>query len=331
MPEQTAASTMSNPTVDNSDPYKFLNLASNPDGTITRLTKFPSSPATCDPNLPTPFFTKDVPINQSNNTWVRIFLPRHLLDHSSATPPPKLPLVVYFHGGGFIQLSAASTIMDDFYVNLATQVPVIIASVEYRLAPEHRLPAAYEDAVEALHFIETAPDHWLRDYADLWNCYLMGSSAGGNIAYHAGLRAAAEADDFHRLKIRGLILHQPFFNGAQRSRSESRLENNPTLPLSSSDLMWELSLPVGVDRDHEYSNPMVGDGLSERLDQLKAAGFRVLVAGSDGDLLIDRQMEVAKMLKENGVEVVEHFVEGGYHGVVDKDLFAVVKSFTSSS
>ncbi|KAM2165384.1 hypothetical protein ACFX1R_039540 [Malus domestica] len=89
MQEQTAASTISNPTVYNSDPYKSLKLVSNPDGTITRLAKFPDSLATYDPNLPTPVFTKDVLINQSNNTWVRIFLPRHLLDHSFKPCPPS--------------------------------------------------------------------------------------------------------------------------------------------------------------------------------------------------------------------------------------------------
>lgn len=331
MADQMAASD-SNPSV---DPYHHLQIAPNPDGTITRLAEYPNSPPTCDSNLPTPVLSKDIPINQSNNTWVRLFLPRHVLDQSpspTATPTTKLPLVVFFHGGGFIILSAGSTIFHDFCVNLAIDVPVVIASVEYRLAPDHRLPAAYDDAMEALHWIKTAQDDWLTDYADLSNCFLMGSSAGGNIAYHAGLRAVVGVNHLNPLQIRGLILQQPFFGGTQRSGSELRMANDPVLPLSCCDLMWDLSLPPGFDRDHEYCNPTVGGG-SKHLDEIKALGWRVLVTGCDGDPLMDRQIALVKMLEEKGVQVVGRFIQGGCHGVEDvelskaHELFVVFKSF----
>ncbi|CAB4301773.1 unnamed protein product [Prunus armeniaca] len=300
-------------TVDN---YQRLQIAPNPDGNITRLAKFPESPPTSDPKLPTPVLSKDIPINESKKTWVRIYL-----------PPPRT--------GSFLLLqvtSRPSTIFHDYCVGFATDVPVIIASVEYRLAPEHRLPAAYEDATEALHWIKTTPDDWLRDHADLSNTFLMGISAGGNIAYHAALHA--DVDRLHPLKIHGLILQQPFFSGTQRTGSELRLANNHAFPLSCSDLMWDLSLPTGASRDHEYCNPTVRDGC-KKLDRM-AVGWRVLVTGWDGDPLIDRQIEVAKMLEENGVHVVCHFAEGGYHGIdifdasKGKALFVVVKNFIFS-
>lgn len=174
----------------NKDPYKQLNLILNPNGTVTRPNKPPESPPAPDPTLPNLVLSKDLPINQSKGTWTRVYLPRKALDHTS-----KLPLVIFFHGGGFIFLSAASTIFHDFCFNMANDVVAVVASVEYRLAPEHRLPAAYEDAVEALHWIISNQDDWLRRYVDYSNVYLMGSSAGGNIAYNAGLRAATLNDD----------------------------------------------------------------------------------------------------------------------------------------
>lgn len=76
-------------------------------------------------------------------------------------------------------------------------------SVEYRLAPEHRLPAASDDAIEATHFIKNS-EVWFKEHADYSSCYVMGKSAGGNIAKHAGLRVA-HFDDFEPLKIKGLI------------------------------------------------------------------------------------------------------------------------------
>ena len=292
-------------------PYQLLQIVRNPDGTITRALDIPETPPTSDPSLPISVLSKDIPINQSNNTWVRIYLPREGLDSSSHL---KLPLVVYCHGGGFILSSAASSTVHDHCVRLANELRVIIASVEYRLAPEHRLPAAYDDAVEALYRIKTTQDDWLTKHADFSNCFIMGMSAGGNIAYHAGLRVAAEADRLGPLNIKGLILQQPFFGGTQRSESELRLVDDPKLPLCVTDLMWELSLPIGVDRDHEYCNPTVGGG-SKLLEKIRLLGWKVLVTGCDGDHLFDHQVKLAKLLEEHGVHVVGHFGVGGCHGV----------------
>ncbi|KAK8655995.1 hypothetical protein V6N13_108557 [Hibiscus sabdariffa] len=162
------------------------------------------------------------PFKQHMGTYIST---RELLDRSSSPNNNKLPLVVYFHGGGFILLSTNMGIFHTSCCNLANTVPVVVVSVEYHLAPEHRLPAAYEDGVEALHWIKMSEEEWLREYVDFSNCFLMGSSAGGNIAYHVGLRAAGVVQELQPLKIKGLVLHQPFFGGKQRSASELRFMN----------------------------------------------------------------------------------------------------------
>lgn len=311
------------------DPYKQLNLILNPNGTVTRPNKPPQSPPSPDPTLPILVLSKDLPINQSKSTWARIYLPRKALDQTS-----KLPLLVFFHGGGFIFLSAASTIFHDFCFNMANDVAAVVVSIEYRLAPEHRLPAAYDDAVEALHWIRTnRADDWLTKYVDYSNVFLMGSSAGGNIAYNAGLRVAAGDDQVYKM-INGLILVQPFFGGTYRTGSELRLANDPYLSLCTNDMLWKLALPVGVDRDHEYCNPTVGDG-PERLEKIIRLRWWVLVTGCGGDPLADRQMELVRLMEKKSVSVVGHFTTGDYHGVQDseplkaKELYGVIKSFIS--
>ncbi|KAK3040143.1 hypothetical protein RJ639_027869, partial [Escallonia herrerae] len=316
------------------DPYAYIGMVRNPDGSVTRNPlRIPNTPATYDPTLPSPAFTKDIPINQSSNTWLRIFLPRETHDSPS---PAKLPLVVYYHGGGFVLCSAASSMFHDFCTTAAVEIPAVIVSVEYRLAPEHRLPAAYDDCLEALHWLASSNDEWLTKYADFSSCFLMGSSAGGNIAYHVGLRAAKCVDDLTRLKIEGLILHHAYFGGASRTQSETRLAINKTLPLRVNDLMWELGLPVGVDRDHEYCNPTVGGGPSGIWDEIRVLGWRVLVIGCDGDPLIDRQVELVKALEGKGVNVVGKFGEGDYHGVEIMEpakagpLCVVIKEFITA-
>lgn len=291
-------------------PTNQFGIVRNPEGTYTRLFQVPCTAATPDDDGHSPVLSKDIPVNPKNQTWIRIFLPRRLIDSSF---DKKLPVVFYFHGGGFVFMSPASSMIHDFCVKMAAQLLVVVVSVEYRLAPEHRLPAAYDDAVEALLCIKNTKEIWLSEYADLSNCFVMGSSAGGNIAYHAGLRAAEIVDDLEPLNIRGLILQQPFFGGSGRTESDLRLGNGPVLTLSGSDHMWELSLPVDADRDHEYCNPTVGGG-SEKLGRVRVLGWRVLICGVYGDHLIDRQMDLARMLKEKGVRTEVYFEEG-YHGM----------------
>ncbi|MED6182754.1 hypothetical protein PIB30_031632 [Stylosanthes scabra] len=318
----------------NKNPYEQLNLVLNEDGTVTRGPMPPESPPAPDPSLPTKVLSKDLTINKSKGTWARIYLPRETLDRNS-----KFPLLLFFHGGGFIYLNPAITIFHEFCFNLANDVVAVVASIDYRHAPEHRLPAAYEDAMETLHWMKTnqEEDDWLRYYADLDNVFLMGSSAGGNIAYHAGLRVAAAGGgyDLGIPKIQGLILVQPFFSGVQMTGSEMRLADDPHLPLCDNYAKWNLSLPVGADRDHEYCNPTAGDG-PKKIEMIGRVGLRVLVSGCDGDPLADRQMELTRVMEMKGVKVVGYFTAGDYHGAQvqepsnAKQLYKVVKSFIST-
>lgn len=294
----------------NIDPYKYLHIVRDPDGSITRHYEFPTTTTASEPYPFTPVLTKDVPINPQHGTYVRMYRP--------SVPSPaasKLPLVVYFHGGGFILVSAASSLSHDFCSQMAIALPAVVISVDYRLAPEHRLPAAYDDAMEALHWIKRQEEPWVRDFGDVSSCFLMGSSAGGNIVYHAGLRAAGGVD-LEPLRIRGLVLHQPFFGGTRRTASEIRLIEDPILPLSVTDMMWDLSLPVDADRDHEYCNPAeAAGGPFDRFGKIKDLGWRILVTASGEDPLVDRQVAVMEMLEREGVAVERFSAEGDCHGV----------------
>ncbi|KAK6155789.1 hypothetical protein DH2020_010037 [Rehmannia glutinosa] len=230
----------------------FLNITVNPDGTVKRDPEARNPPIS-DPNSTSSVLSKDVILDPNKKTWIRLYVPK------MATPPPtaKLPLIFYYHGGGFIFCNADTSIYDVFCKGLVEKLGAMVISLDYRLAPEHRLPAAYEDAADVFLWVKTAGDEWVTRFADLENCFLCGTSAGANLAYHAGLRFAAMAGGLEKLKIRGLILHHPYFSGSKRTGSEQKLADDPLLPLYAIDRMFDLSLPEGVvDHDHEYSNPL---------------------------------------------------------------------------
>ncbi|CAA2984491.1 probable carboxylesterase 120 [Olea europaea subsp. europaea] len=312
------------PVIDN----PLLNIKVNPDGSLKRDPE-PRNPANPDPNVAGAVLSKDLPLDANKKTWLRLYIPRQVKIHPSSSS--KLPVIIYYHGGGFVFYNADSAFIDVFCKGLVEKVGVMVISLDYRLAPEHRLPAAYEDAMDGLYWIKTVKDKWLSQYADLNNCFLCGTSAGGNLAYHAGLMAAAAGMELRPMNINGLILHHPYFSGTKRTGSEERLKNDPFLPLYSIDQMFDLSLPEGADHDHEYCNPLVNGG-SKNIDLMKSMGWRVLVTGCFDDPLMDAGLECANMLEGKGMQTVKFFTDG-YHAMEVYDasmsgpLYDAIKDF----
>ncbi|KAL6859196.1 hypothetical protein ACP4OV_018198 [Aristida adscensionis] len=302
----------------------FMQIAVHPDGTITRP-PVPTVPAV-PPGGGGTVVSRDVPLDASLGTSLRLYLPG--VAREGEPPSSRLPVILYFHGGGFVIFSAATVFYHASCEAMAAAVPAIVASLEYRLAPEHRLPAAYDDAVAAVRWLrDAAPgDPWVAAHGDLSRCFVMGSSSGGNMAFHAGLRTRGL--DLAPAAVRGLLLHQPYLGGVERTPSEAKSEDDAMLPLEANDTLWDLALPAGADRDHEFSNPV------KSLPPAAAAGLpRCLVTGHDGDPLIDRQREFIGWLRESSVEVVDETGFRGFHAVElfvpDKaeELFAAVREF----
>ncbi|CAL5071499.1 unnamed protein product [Urochloa decumbens] len=245
----------------------------------------------------------DVDVDTSRGLWARAFSP-------AAPPPPEasasLPVLVYFHGGAFALLSAASPAYDAMCRRLCRELRAVVVSVNYRLAPEHRCPTAYDDGVDVLRHLATAglPDN-LGIPVDLSRCFLAGDSAGGNIAHHVARlwTTAASSAAANPIRLAGVILVQPYFGGEERTKAEERMDGKvPVVTKRGSDWAWRAFLPEGADRDHPAAHVTDENaGLAE--------GFppaMVVVGGLDP--LQDWQRRYADVLRRKGkaVRVVEY-------------------------
>uniref|UniRef100_A0ACD5YRM6 Uncharacterized protein n=1 Tax=Avena sativa TaxID=4498 RepID=A0ACD5YRM6_AVESA len=221
----------------------------------------------------------------SEHLRVRLFFPAASEGSSS-----QLPVVVYFHGGGFVFHSAATAQFDALCRRLASSIPAVVASVDYRLAPEHRCPAAYDDGEAALRWA-------LAGAGGALPCppaavFVVGDSAGGNVAHHVAARL--------RGSVAGLVLLQPFFGGEAPTASERRLRDAPFGAPERLAWLWRAFLPPGATRDHEAADVPAAVRRGGEREWRAFPPTLVCVGGWDAHQ--DRQREYADALRAAGAE-----------------------------
>jgi len=252
----------------------------------------------------------DVTIDASSGLWARVFSP----PASSAGEAP-LPVVVYFHGGGFALFSAASRPYDNLCRRLCRGVGAVVVSVNYRLVPEHRYPAAYDDGVAALRYLDSIalPGGLAPVPVDLSSCFLAGDSSGGNMVHHVAQRwasmSATSSSPPPRLRLAGAVLIQPFFGGEERTGAELAFDKAcRILTVARADRYWREFLPEGTTRDHPAAR-VCGDGA-----ELAEAFPPAMVAVGGFDLLKDWHARYVETLRRKGraVSMVEY--PDAFHG-----------------
>ncbi|OMP01116.1 Alpha/beta hydrolase-3, partial [Corchorus olitorius] len=230
----------------------------------------------------------DVSLDVSRNLWFRVYSPSN---------SQLLPVLIFFHGGGFSFLSTASLGYDMLCRNFAFKLPAIVVSVNYRLAPEHRYPSQYNDGFDVVKFLDENATV-LPQNADLSRCFLAGDSAGANLAHHVAVRACKT--ELRTMKVIGLVSLQPFFGGEERTKSEAQLVAPSSLLVSvpRTDWCWKAFLPKGSNRDHAAAN--VSGPNAEDIAGLDFPATMVVVGGFDP--LKDWQKRYYEWLRKSGKE-----------------------------
>ncbi|KAF9587873.1 hypothetical protein IFM89_006127 [Coptis chinensis] len=255
------------------------------DGRQERLREDVFVAASVDPS--TGVSSKDVVIQPETGLSARMYLPKR------ANPATKLPLVIYFHGGGFCIESAFCPTYHNYLNLLVSKANVVAVSVDYRRAPEHPLPVAYEDSWTALKWVFSHPDEeWLTKYADYNRVYMAGDSAGGNISHNMAVRAHIEPNNF---KFKGIVLAHPYFIGSTPLASEGDMDLLGKL--------WLAVYPTTSGLDDPLVNPLKDPNFS------KVACKRVLVCVAGLDVLVHRGKHYHENLGKCGWEGVLEFTE----------------------
>ncbi|KAL6880187.1 hypothetical protein ACP4OV_011752 [Aristida adscensionis] len=282
------------------------------DGTVRRSAE-PGLPAADAPEDDCGVEWKDVTWQPEHDLNARLYRPRHL----GAANDARLPAVAYFHGGGFCLGSGRWPGTHAWCLRLAAELPAVVLSFDYRLAPEHRLPAAQEDGAAALRWLRAraAADPWLAEAADLARVFVAGDSAGGNIAHHVAARFGRTGLS-PPVRLRGHVLITPAMSGEARTRGELECPADAALTTEMCDRFSRLALPAGATRDHPALSPAGPQAPS--LEAVEVAP--VLVVAAERDVLRERNAHYARRMREEWGKDVEYVELAGVgHGFLRAD------------
>jgi acetyl esterase len=249
----------------------------------------------------------DVPMRDGASIRVRLY---HPVEPQWATPAPAL---VYYHGGGFTVGSVNTH--DAICRMFARDAQCVVMSVDYRLAPEHKFPAAVDDAFDALQWLHA---NALVYGVDANRIAVGGDSAGGTLATVCAVLARDAG-----IPLALQLLIYPGTTGHQQTDSHERLSDGYLLSGDTIQWFFEQYLREPADRNDWRFAPLDGT--------LGAPSFHGVapawIATAEYDPLSDEGEGYARKLREAGNAVAftcyagmihEFFKMGGYvPGVTD--------------
>jgi acetyl esterase len=208
------------------------------------------------------------------------------------------PVLVYYHGGGWVILNLDSH--DSLCRALASGAGCVTISVDYRLAPEHKFPAAPDDCLAALRW---AAANAIEISGDPARIAVGGDSAGGNLATVVALLAR----DAGGPPLAGQLLLYPVTDH-YRVDLPSYAENAEGYFLTMDDMVWFW--------DHYLSS--ADEAIDPRASPLRAADLGglppALVITAEYDPLRDEGEAYAQRLREAGVPTTHTRYAGAIHG-----------------
>jgi acetyl esterase len=209
---------------------------------------------------------------------------------------PALPVVVFFHGGGWVLCDLESH--DAMCRRMANTSGCIVVATDYRLAPEHRYPTAADDCYAALVWAAANAPSFGGDPTRL---AIFGDSAGGNLA----AVVAQMARDKGMPTLRLQILAYPVIDARCDSHSHRNIGRDYMLWTEEVQWCWQQYLSEAADGDEPYASPIRASSL---------AGLApALVMTPEFDPLRDEGEAYARALEAAGVPTKLERYDGMFH------------------
>uniref|UniRef100_A0A0D9V955 Alpha/beta hydrolase fold-3 domain-containing protein n=1 Tax=Leersia perrieri TaxID=77586 RepID=A0A0D9V955_9ORYZ len=272
----------------------------------------------------------------------RGYLPHAVVSSSpraaAASARRRLPIVVQFHGGGFVSGSSSSAANDAFCRRVAKLCDAIVVAVGYRLAPESRYPAAFDDGVRVLRWIAkqanlammskvgggvdtfgaSTVEPWIAAHGDPARCVLLGVSCGANIANFVTRKAVEDGKLFDPIKVVAQVLMYPFFIGSVPTHSEIRLANSYFYDKATCILAWRLFLSEKeFSLDHPAANPLAPDRGGPPLKCMPPT----LTVIAEHDWMRDRAIAYSEELRKVNVDAPVLDYKDTVHEFATLDVF----------
>jgi acetyl esterase len=207
------------------------------------------------------------------------------------------PALIYYHGGAFIFKHAPQHLENA--VRYAREANCCVMMVDYRLAPAHPFPAAFDDCYDTLRWVLSKADEI---GIDRQRIAVGGDSAGGTLAAAVAQKALRE----ERIELCGQLLIYPATDVRCRRPSSVAYADFPPFKAASRGSVWEVylghPLTQGIPR---YASPIDGDLQGVSPAYVEIAQF---------DVLHDQGLAYAQALRERGVDVELNEIKGAVHG-----------------
>jgi acetyl esterase len=208
----------------------------------------------------------------------------------------RLPLLVYFHGGGWVFGNIEA--VDRTCRVLAAAARCVVVNVDYRLAPEHKFPAAAEDAYAVTAYVAQHPEQFACDPGRIG---VGGDSAGGNLAAVACLMARDRGGP----PLAFQLLVYPLTDYDDNRPSLEEHADGPLLTRAAIQYFWNHYVSSAEEGRHPYASPMNAVSLAK----LPPA----LVITAECDPLRDQGEAYARRLEQADVPVILKRYEGAMH------------------
>jgi len=216
--------------------------------------------------------------------------------HQPATSDRPRPALLWVHGGGYVLGTAAQD--NSICGHFAQSLGIVVAAVEYRLAPEHRYPVPLHDCYDALTWLARQPE------VDPTRIAVGGASAGGGLAAALALLAHERGE----VQLALQLLAYPMLDDRTATRTDIAEDNFRLWNNASNRFGWQ-----SYTGYPPVSPEVSGLAAPSRYDDLSGLPPAWIGVGTL-DLFYDEDLAYESRLREAGVKCELEIVQGAFHG-----------------